>query len=100
MNRFLHRYARQSHEQHAAKTFCAIDDRDPGRVLGFDDQQDAACFLGYPETAQSRSSKQLPTKPLPRHADVRGDAREFEAGDFVPGQTPGHGRWHVVMVNG
>lgn len=35
MNQFLQRYARQSHEQHAAKTFCAIDDRDPGRVLGF-----------------------------------------------------------------
>lgn len=35
MNRFLQRYARQSHEQSAARTFCAIDDRDPGRVLGF-----------------------------------------------------------------
>jgi len=35
MDRFLHRYARQSHEQHAAKTFCAIDDADPGRILGF-----------------------------------------------------------------
>lgn len=35
MNRFLQRYARQSHEQSAAKTFCAIDDSDPGRVLGF-----------------------------------------------------------------
>lgn len=35
MNRFLQRYARQSHEQNAAKTFCAIDNNDPGRVLGF-----------------------------------------------------------------
>lgn len=32
---FLRRYARQSHEQNAAKTFCAIDDAVPGRVLGF-----------------------------------------------------------------
>lgn len=35
MNHFLHRYARQSHEQSAAKTFCAIDDAIPGRILGF-----------------------------------------------------------------
>lgn len=35
MNHFLHRYARQSHDQSATKTFCAIDDSDPGRVLGF-----------------------------------------------------------------
>lgn len=35
MNRFLHRCARQSHELHAAKTFCAIDDADAGRILGF-----------------------------------------------------------------
>jgi GNAT superfamily N-acetyltransferase len=35
MNLFLRRFARQSHEQHASKTFCAIDDAVPGRVLGF-----------------------------------------------------------------
>jgi GNAT superfamily N-acetyltransferase len=35
MNQFLQRYARQSHEQNAAKTFCAIDDNDSDRVLGF-----------------------------------------------------------------
>jgi GNAT superfamily N-acetyltransferase len=35
MNQFLQRYARQSHEQNAAKTFCAIDDAVPGRILGF-----------------------------------------------------------------
>ena len=35
MNQFLQRYARQSHDQHAAKTFCAIADQDPGLVLGF-----------------------------------------------------------------
>ncbi|MGN6033316.1 MAG: GNAT family N-acetyltransferase [Thermomicrobiales bacterium] len=35
MNAFLRRYARQSHEQNAAKTFCAIDDASPGRILGF-----------------------------------------------------------------
>lgn len=35
MNDFLQRYARQSHEQNAAKTFCAIDVVGPARVLGF-----------------------------------------------------------------
>lgn len=35
LNNFLQRYARQSHEQNASKTFCAIDPIDPGRVLGF-----------------------------------------------------------------
>lgn len=35
MNEFLRRYARQSHEQNASKTFCAIDATTPNRVLGF-----------------------------------------------------------------
>lgn len=35
MNEFLQRFARQSHEQNAAKTFCAIDDATPNRILGF-----------------------------------------------------------------
>lgn len=35
MNTFLRRYARQSHERNASKTFCAIDLSTPNRVLGF-----------------------------------------------------------------
>jgi hypothetical protein len=35
MNTFLQRFARQSHEQNAAKTFCAVDDENPHRILGF-----------------------------------------------------------------
>jgi GNAT superfamily N-acetyltransferase len=35
LNDFLRRFARQSHEQNAAKTFCAIDDAIPNRILGF-----------------------------------------------------------------
>lgn len=35
MNDFFRRYARQSHEQNASKTFCAIDMSKPSRVLGF-----------------------------------------------------------------
>lgn len=35
MNDFLRRFARQSHDQNAAKTFCAIDDAASDRILGF-----------------------------------------------------------------
>jgi GNAT superfamily N-acetyltransferase len=35
LNVYLRRFARQSHEQHSSRTFCAIDDFDPGRILGF-----------------------------------------------------------------
>ncbi|RWK34103.1 GNAT family N-acetyltransferase [Mesorhizobium sp.] len=35
MNDFLRRFARQSHDQNAAKTFCAIDNAASDRVLGF-----------------------------------------------------------------
>ncbi|MCK9552915.1 GNAT family N-acetyltransferase [Aquamicrobium sp.] len=35
MNVFLQRFARQGHEQNAVKTFCAVADEAPTRVLGF-----------------------------------------------------------------
>jgi hypothetical protein len=35
MNDFLRRFARQSHEHNASKTFCAIDGATPGKILGF-----------------------------------------------------------------
>lgn len=35
MNAFLRRFARQSHEQNAAKTFCAVEADSPTRILGF-----------------------------------------------------------------
>ncbi len=35
MNIFLQRFARQGHEQGAAKTFCAIADEPPHRIMGF-----------------------------------------------------------------
>lgn len=59
MNRFLQRYVRQSHEQNAAKTYCAIDDRDPGCILGF-----------YTITPSAVEHGQVPaamTKGLARH---------------------------------
>jgi GNAT superfamily N-acetyltransferase len=35
LNDFLRRYARQSHEQGGAKTFLAVDNRDPAKILGY-----------------------------------------------------------------
>jgi len=35
LNEYLRRYARQAHEQGGAKTFVAVSDDDPMRVLGF-----------------------------------------------------------------
>lgn len=35
LNTFLAKHARQNHEAGSSKTFCAIDDVDPKRVLGF-----------------------------------------------------------------
>lgn len=35
MNAFLQRFARQGHEQNAVKTYCAVPDYAPTRVLGF-----------------------------------------------------------------
>jgi len=63
MNRFLHRYACQSHELHAAKTFCAIDDSDPGRILGF--------YTVAPAAVEYEQVPSSLTKGLARH-DVGG----------------------------
>src|SRR5581483_7033648 len=35
LNDFLRRYARKNHERGGAKTFVAVRDSEPGRVLGF-----------------------------------------------------------------
>ncbi|MGH7022253.1 MAG: GNAT family N-acetyltransferase [Caulobacteraceae bacterium] len=35
MNDFLRRFARQSHERNVAKTFCAVADAAPDKILGF-----------------------------------------------------------------
>ncbi|MER8372613.1 GNAT family N-acetyltransferase [Mesorhizobium sp. M1338] len=35
MNDFLRRFARQSHDQNAAKTFCAVDDAASEHIFGF-----------------------------------------------------------------
>ena len=63
LNEFLEKHARQNHEAGGAKTFCAIDDADPKRVLGF-----------YSLAPASLGHGRVPiyvTKGLPRH-DVAG----------------------------
>ncbi|MDR2212578.1 MAG: GNAT family N-acetyltransferase [Pseudomonadales bacterium] len=63
LNEFLIKYARQSHESGSAKTFCAIDDAQPGKILGF-----------YSITPAQLDHGRVPgglRKDLPRH-DVGG----------------------------
>ena len=59
MNDFLRRFARQSHEQNAAKTFCAIDDAQAGRILGF--------YTIAPSAVAHDSVSPSMTKGLARH---------------------------------
>lgn len=51
MNDFLQRYARQSHESGAAKTFLAIETADNKTILGFYSLAPGA--LAYPETPET-----------------------------------------------
>ena len=51
MNDFLQRYARQSHESGAAKTFLALDDRDNKTILGFYSLAPGA--LAYADTPET-----------------------------------------------
>jgi GNAT superfamily N-acetyltransferase len=59
LGEFLLKYARQSHESGSAKTFCAIDDAQPGKVLGFYSITPAQ--LDYARTPEGLR------KGLPRH---------------------------------
>lgn len=63
MNMFLKRFARQSHEQNAAKTFCAMADDNSNRILGF-------YTIAPSAVAHERVPAQL-TRGLARH-DVPG----------------------------
>jgi GNAT superfamily N-acetyltransferase len=63
MNTFLARFARQSHEQNAAKTYCAIETATPGRVLGF--------YTIAPDAVRHATVPSHMTKGLARH-DVPG----------------------------
>lgn len=63
LNAFFHKHARQNHDAGSSKTFCAIDNADPKRVLGF--YSLAPVSIGYGRLPVSA------TKGLPQH-DVGG----------------------------
>ncbi|QLF70876.1 GNAT family N-acetyltransferase [Peteryoungia desertarenae] len=62
MNEFLLRFARQSHEHNAAKTFCAIDTARPGRILGF--YTIAPCSVAH-ETVPAAMTKGMARHEVP-----------------------------------
>ncbi|MFG1428832.1 GNAT family N-acetyltransferase [Roseixanthobacter glucoisosaccharinicivorans] len=59
LNTFLRRFARQGHEQNAVKTFCAIADGEPNRVLGF--------YSVAPASVAHDTVPQAMTRGLARH---------------------------------
>jgi len=61
MNDFLRRFARQSHDQNAAKTFCAIDGIAPERILGF--------YTIAPSAVAHETVPEAMTRGLARHED-------------------------------
>jgi GNAT superfamily N-acetyltransferase len=74
MNDFFERYARQSHESGAAKTFLAIDDADNKTILGFYSLSPGAlAYADTPETVRRGLARHdVPGFRLPRIAtDLR-----------------------------
>jgi len=63
MNEFLLRFARQSHEQNASKTFCAIDDAVPDCIL--------VLYISAPSAVEHSTVPDAMTRGLARH-DVPG----------------------------
>jgi GNAT superfamily N-acetyltransferase len=59
MNEFLRQHARRAHEQDASKTFCAVPDAEPGRILGF--------YTITPSAAAHADVPAALTKGLARH---------------------------------
>lgn len=59
LNKFLLRFARQGHEQNAAKTFCAIADAPPHEMLGF--------YSIAPASVAHDAVPQAMTRGLARH---------------------------------
>ncbi|AZO07772.1 GNAT family N-acetyltransferase [Mesorhizobium sp. M2D.F.Ca.ET.185.01.1.1] len=63
MNAFLQRFARQGHEQNAVKSFCAVPDDAPEKILGF--------YSLAPASVEHHAVPPPMTKGLARH-DVPG----------------------------
>jgi len=87
MNDFLRRFARQSHEQNASKTFCAVDATTPNRILGF-----------YTIAPSAVAHEQVPTnmtRGLARH-EVSGFKLARLATDLT---VAGHGLGGQLLVS-
>ena len=77
MNDFLRRYARQSHDLGGAKTFLAVDDSNPAKILGFYSLAPAAlAYERVPETLRRGvASHEVPGFRLARlatHVSLQG----------------------------
>jgi GNAT superfamily N-acetyltransferase len=83
MNQFLARYARQSHEQNAAKTYCAIETARPGRILGFYSIAPSAVAHA---TVPARMSKGLARHDVPGFLLARIATDRSAAGQGLGGQ--------------
>ncbi|MGY2052078.1 GNAT family N-acetyltransferase [Methylobacterium sp. JK268] len=85
MNDFLQRYARQSHEQNASKTFCAIDVEAPNRVLGFSTITPSAVAHGAVPAAMMRglARHEVPAFKLARIATDRSVAGRGLGGQLL-----------------
>lgn len=81
MNEFLQRFARQSHEQNAAKTFCAIDDASPNRILGF--------YTIAPASVANDTVPASMTRGLARHDVVGFKLARLAINNTVAGQGLG-----------
>lgn len=79
MNEFLRRFARQSHEQNATKTFCAVESATPTRILGF--------YTIAPSAVEHQAVPSAMTKGLARH-EVSGFKLARLATDWT---VAGHG---------
>ncbi|RRH93209.1 GNAT family N-acetyltransferase [Mesorhizobium tamadayense] len=82
-NVFLARYARQSHEQNATKTYCAIETARPGRILGF--YSIAPSALGH-AAVPARMTKGLARHDVPGFLLARIATDRSIAGQGLGGQ--------------
>lgn len=83
MNVFLARYARQSHEQNATKTYCAVETARPARVLGFYSIAPSAVAHG---AVPSRMTKGLARHEVPGFLLARLATDRSVAGEGLGGQ--------------
>ena len=85
LNSYLHRYARQNHASGGAKTFVAVSETEPARILGFYTiSPGAIAFADVPETVtRSLGRYDVPVFRLGRLAVDRSVQRRGLGGDLL-----------------